>query len=115
MKNEKINIYLEEKLEIKTVNTGGRLVVKLFENKPVQEKEKIELPKEKSDSKSKEANNDTIGGYWLMSENSQCFNEKETVYVVEVPVKYKHPDVVKPKKMEMKNLEDFETFEECKT
>jgi hypothetical protein len=117
MKAEVKKIDLEkEKLDIKCINTeGGHLVVKLLENDsvPNDEEEECEFPSERSKSKEREARKDAIGAYWLTSENLECFNEEETVFVVEVPVKYhKHPDIVKAKETEIQNLKDFDTFEE---
>jgi hypothetical protein len=120
MKNEKISIFSDnEKVEIKTKNTkGGHLVIKLAENKIVEgEKEtktaKPNIPKE--DVKNKESNKDAIGAYWLMAEKSECFNKDATVFVVEIPVKHhRHPDILEAKQTELKNLRDFDTFEEVK-
>jgi hypothetical protein len=56
---------------------------------------------------------DEIGAFWLTSGNIECFSPEFTTYVVEVPVKYhKLPEIVKAKETELKNLLDFETFEE---
>jgi hypothetical protein len=117
MKNELIKIEIEnEKLNITCINTeGGHMVVKLLEVDSVHkdEEEEWEFPSERSKSKEREVRKDTIGAYWLTSENSKCFNEAETIFVVEVPVKYhKHPDIIKAKETEIQNLKDFDTFEE---
>ena len=56
---------------------------------------------------------DTIGAYWMTAERSECFDSSITTFVVEVPVKdHKLPEVVEAKKVEIKNLMDFDTFEE---
>ena len=58
---------------------------------------------------------DTIGTYWMLAENNQCYNEEITTYVVELPIsQHSKPEVIAAKQVELKNLEDYETFEEVK-
>jgi hypothetical protein len=90
--------------------------VKEVEKETNMEKEKVpdyKGPKMRSQSKEKEKEKDSIGAYWLSAENSECFSENETIYVVEVLIKYhKLPEVIEAKETELKNLEDFDTYEE---
>ena len=56
-----------------------------------------------------------IGAYWLRSKKAECFDLDNTVFVVELPVKYhKIPEVIKAKEREYENLTDYNTFEEVK-
>ena len=56
---------------------------------------------------------DAIGAYWLKSEKTECFDKDNTVFVVELPVKYhKIPEVIEAKEKEYKNLTNYDTFEE---
>ena len=49
----------------------------------------------------------------MKCENNECFEEEATVYVVEVSRKdHNLPEVIEAKKKEIKNLEDYDTFEE---
>jgi hypothetical protein len=83
------------------------------EDIPKENVEKYIGPKTRSKSKEREEEKDSIGAYWMTVENSECFSDDQTVFVVEVPVKYhKLPEIVEAKETEMKNLEDFDTFEE---
>ena len=60
-----------------------------------------------------EMRKDTVGTFWMVLENTECFNEEITSYVVELPSsKHNIPEVVEAKKSELKNLADYETFEE---
>ena len=62
-----------------------------------------------------EKKDDTTGAYWLKSEKTECFDLDNTVFVVELPVKYhKIPEVIEAKDKEYKNLTDYDTFEEVK-
>jgi hypothetical protein len=73
-----------------------------------------QLKEMKRPSEKEEKCKDTIGAYWLMKENSECFNP-ESIFVVEIPVKdHKNADIIKVKKTEIENLENFDTFEEVK-
>ena len=56
---------------------------------------------------------DTIGTYWMISERNECFNDEIATYVVELPVhQHNKPEVQEAKKVELKNLKDYDTFEE---
>ena len=76
-------------------------------------KERIEGPKTRSRSKSeRESKKDVIGTFWMTKQNSECF-DPFTIYVVEVPKKeHGTPEVVEAKEKEIRNLKDFDTFEE---
>ena len=53
-----------------------------------------------------------IGAFWMINQNSECF-DPFTIYVVEVPSKdHNTPEVIEAKEKEIKNLKDFDTFEE---
>ena len=82
------------------------------------ENKSFDLNKNKSlnfdDSKSlnSDLQKDTVGTYWMKVENSECSDEL-TTYVVEVPVhQHNRQDVKMAKEVELKNLMDYETFEE---
>ena len=46
--------------------------------------------------------------------NGECFDEESTVFVVEVPLKdHNKPEVIEAKENEVKNLEDYDTFEDA--
>ena len=56
---------------------------------------------------------DTIGTYWMLVENNECYNDEITTYVVELPVsQHNTPEVHAAKAIEIQNLNDYETFEE---
>ena len=56
---------------------------------------------------------DVVGTYWMKLENSECYSNEITTYVVEVPVhQHNRPDVKIAKEVEIKNLLDYDTFEE---
>ena len=49
----------------------------------------------------------------MKMENSECYDGEITTYVVELPVRqHKRPEVIEAKEIEMKNLKDYDTFEE---
>ena len=49
----------------------------------------------------------------LVVENSECFQNEITTYVVELPSsKHNCPEVIEAKRTELKNLSDYNTFEE---
>ena len=61
----------------------------------------------------KELEKDVVGTYWMRMENSECYDDEITTYVVELPVRqHKRPEVIEAKEVEMKNLKDYDTFEE---
>ena len=82
---------------------------------PKPSTERIEGPKTISRSKSEkenEARKDVIRAFWITKQNSKCF-DPFTIYVVEVPSKdHNTPEVIDAKEKEIKNLKDFDTFEE---
>ena len=56
---------------------------------------------------------DSIGTYWMAVEKNECFDRLATTYVVELPVsQHQTPQVIEAKQTEMKNLQDYNTFEE---
>ena len=60
-----------------------------------------------------ELEKDTIGTFWMLAEHNECYNQEITSYVVELPIsQHKRPEVVLAKKAELKNLEDYATFQE---
>ena len=60
-----------------------------------------------------EMKKDTIGTYWMLVENNECYNDEITTYVVELPVsQHNTPEVHAAKAIEIQNLNDYETFEE---
>ena len=60
-----------------------------------------------------EKKKDTIGTFWMVVENSECFQDEITTYVVELPSsKHNCPEVIAAKKSELKNLTDYNTFVE---
>ena len=62
---------------------------------------------------SNEKKKDTTGTFWMVIENSECFQDEITTYVVELPSsKHNCPEVIEAKKSELKNLTDYNTFEE---
>ena len=49
----------------------------------------------------------------MLSERNECFNDEIAVYIVELPVhRHNIPEVQEAKKVELKNLKDYDTFEE---
>jgi hypothetical protein len=115
--------------EVETLLTTMMEYLKIIDDKNTKELENLikekELKQEKEltdnkeedkieEVKEKESNKDTIGAYWLTKEKSECFNT-HSIFVVEIPVKeHKHPDIIEVKEMEIRNLQDFNTFEEVK-
>ena len=62
---------------------------------------------------SEELKKDTIGTFWMTVGQNECFQEEITSYVVELPSnKQNTPEVREAKRVELKNLQDYETFEE---
>ena len=56
---------------------------------------------------------DTVGSFWMLVENNECYNYEITSYVVELPShQHKKPEVIDAKQIELKNLQDYETYEE---
>ena len=82
--------------------------------------EKIEKKEEKKNDDNEamdqvDEKDDAIGAYWLKSEKTECFDNNNTVFVVELPIKYhKIPEVIEAKEKEYKNLTNYDTFEEVK-
>ena len=61
----------------------------------------------------KDKENDVVGAYYLKAESTECFDDTQTTYVVEVPVKeHSKPEVIEAKLREVQNLKDYCTFEE---
>ena len=49
----------------------------------------------------------------MKKKRNECYNNEITTYVVELPVsQHKKPEVLEAKAVEMKNLKDYDTFEE---
>ena len=64
-------------------------------------------------SDSNEKRKDTVGTFWMIVENGECFHEEITTFVVELPPsKHNSPEVIDAKKVELKNLSDYGTFEQ---
>ena len=60
-----------------------------------------------------ELEKDTVGSFWMVVEKNECFNRDITSYVVELPSsKHNIPEVQEAKNTEIKNLKEYETFEE---
>ena len=70
-------------------------------------------PETRSRSRNKrEEKEDVIGAYWMVKQNSECFDDC-AIYVVEVPKKdHGKKEVIEAKEREVSNLKDFDTFEE---
>ena len=72
-----------------------------------------DLVKTLSDDDLIEKEKDSVGTYWMRVENNECYDEEITSFVVELPVhQHSKPEVIAAKETELKNLEDYETFEE---
>ena len=62
---------------------------------------------------SNEKKKDTVGTFWMVVGNGECFDEEITTFVVELPPsKHNSPEVIKAKEVELKNLSDYGTFEQ---
>ena len=123
-KNEK-DVVIEEqdgvKHEFRRKTRSQYRKVEFMENRDNNEVENfIEKKKEKMKDNHEiddflEKKDDAIGAYWLKSEKTECFDLDNTVFVVELPVKYHTmPEVIEAKEKEYKNLTDYDTFEEVK-
>merc|ERR1712115_634178 len=65
-----------------------------------------------TDATRKERRRDEISTFWMLVENSECFNDI-SIYTVDVPVrKHKLPEVIDAKQKEIENLEKYGVFEE---
>ena len=83
------------------------------QSKKIEFTEKKQEKEKNSDEDFVEKKGDAIGAYWLKSENTECFDYDNTVFVVELPIKYhKMPEVIEAKEKEYKNLTHYDTFEE---
>ena len=50
---------------------------------------------------------DTVGSFWMLVENNECYNYEITSYVVELlSHQHKKPEVIDAKQIELKNLQD---------
>ena len=46
---------------------------------------------------------DTVGSFWMLVENNECYNYEITRYVVELPShQHKKPEVINAKQIELK-------------
>ena len=69
--------------------------------------------KDEENDRIKDIEKDTVGTYWMLAERNECFNDEIVTYVVELPVsQHNNPEVKAAKETEMKNLKDYETFDE---
>ena len=79
----------------------------------VLDKRVTRLQSKDKEKKRREEERDMIGAFWLNEHNNECFAFENTVFSVEVPVKYhKLPEVLEAKQNEVRNLTDYNTFEE---